>query len=115
MLIHETLSSGFSTPITTFEHGRPVFLLRSLLEYDWARDYQQRPGTYVVDMVSMVFDAYLRLEDAQGNQLAEDDDSGGDLNARIVHKSAQTGRYRIYATTFRANDTGAYTLNEIPR
>jgi DNA processing protein len=32
------------------EHGRPVFLLRSLLCHDWARLYaDQRPNTYVVE------------------------------------------------------------------
>lgn len=30
------------------EHGRPVFLLRSLMDHDWARDYADR-GAYVVD------------------------------------------------------------------
>jgi len=30
------------------EHGRPVFLLSSLLDHDWAQDYAQRPGAYVV-------------------------------------------------------------------
>jgi DNA processing protein len=29
------------------EHGRPVFLLRSLLEHRWAQQYEGRPGTYV--------------------------------------------------------------------
>jgi DNA processing protein len=32
------------------EHGRPVFLLRSLLRHEWAKTYaESRPGTYVVD------------------------------------------------------------------
>jgi DNA processing protein len=31
------------------EHGRPVFLLSSLMEHNWARDYRDRPGVYVVD------------------------------------------------------------------
>jgi DNA processing protein len=31
------------------EHGRPVFLLRSLLAHPWASAYADRPGTYVVD------------------------------------------------------------------
>ena len=32
------------------EHGRPVFLLRSLLRHEWAKTYaQHHPGTYVVD------------------------------------------------------------------
>lgn len=30
------------------EHGRPVFLLSSLLDHDWAQDYAQRPGAHVV-------------------------------------------------------------------
>ncbi|MHB1739758.1 MAG: DNA-processing protein DprA [Actinomycetes bacterium] len=30
------------------EHGRPVFLLDTLLEHEWARSYARRPGTYVV-------------------------------------------------------------------
>jgi DNA processing protein len=30
------------------QHGRPVVLADSLLEHDWARDYAQRPGVYVV-------------------------------------------------------------------
>jgi DNA processing protein len=32
------------------EHGRPVFLLRSLLRHKWAQTYaESRPGTYVVE------------------------------------------------------------------
>lgn len=30
------------------QHGRPVFLLESLLEHDWAREYANLPGTAVV-------------------------------------------------------------------
>jgi DNA processing protein len=30
------------------EHGRPVFLLSSLLDHDWAQDYARRPGAHVV-------------------------------------------------------------------
>ncbi len=31
------------------QHGRPVVIPRQLLEHDWARDYAERPGVYVVD------------------------------------------------------------------
>lgn len=31
------------------EHGRPVFLLQSLMEHEWAQGYARRPGTYVVE------------------------------------------------------------------
>jgi DNA processing protein len=30
------------------EHGRPVFLMGSLLVHDWAREFATRPGTHVV-------------------------------------------------------------------
>lgn len=43
------------------EHGRPVFLLRSLLEHEWARKYEQRPGVYVVDTGAEVVSHLERL------------------------------------------------------
>lgn len=42
-------------------HGRHVFLMRSLLEHDWARDYKQRPGVTVVDTAGDVFGGLQRL------------------------------------------------------
>ena len=48
--------------------------------------------TYVLDLESTQFDAYLRLEDAKGNILAENDDIGPDnQNARLDIRS-QAGR-----------------------
>jgi DNA processing protein len=43
------------------EHGRPVFLLRSLLEHEWARDYAERAGTHVVSSPSEVIAGLERL------------------------------------------------------
>jgi DNA processing protein len=43
------------------QHGRHVFLMRSLLEHDWARDYAQRPGVTVVDNADDVFEGLRRL------------------------------------------------------
>ena len=65
--------------------------------------------TYVMSMNSNVVDSYLRLENPQGQTIAEDDDGGGFPNARIVHRCTQTGVYRIIATTFRGQ-TGPYQL-----
>lgn len=39
------------------QHGRPVFLLDSLLQHDWAREYASLPGTQVVSGPEEVFDA----------------------------------------------------------
>lgn len=43
------------------EHGRPVFLVRSLLEQAWAREFATRPGTHVVDSPSAITDTIERL------------------------------------------------------
>lgn len=44
------------------EHGRPVFLLRSLLAYEWAQMYaEERPSTYVVDSGEEVLGHLERL------------------------------------------------------
>jgi DNA processing protein len=39
------------------QHGRPVFLMRSLLEHNWAREYADRPGCTVVDSADEVLTA----------------------------------------------------------
>jgi hypothetical protein len=70
----------------------------------------QKGKQYQIDMISSQFDAYLRLETKDGVQLAEDDDSGGMLNARIYFTPMKTGSYRIIATTFGPGVTGMYTL-----
>jgi hypothetical protein len=54
---------------------------------------------YVITLDSKAFDPYLILE-FKGKKVAEDDDSGGDLNARLVYRAAQTGVYRIVVTAF---------------
>jgi thiol-disulfide isomerase/thioredoxin len=64
---------------------------------------------YTIDMVSTQFDSYLRLEDAKGMQLDEDDDSGGNLNARIVFNCSKDGEYKVICTTFNGK-VGNYTL-----
>jgi hypothetical protein len=65
---------------------------------------------YQIDLVSKDFDAYLRLEDARGNPLAEDDDSGGDLNSRIVFTPKSDGVYHLIATSL-DGQLGDYTLS----
>jgi hypothetical protein len=65
--------------------------------------------TYIIDLISKQFDAFLRLEDAAGKKLAQDDDSGGGTNARIRFKAPSDGVYRIFATSF-GMETGLFLL-----
>ena len=52
--------------------------------------HQMKAGqTYTIDVVSP-WDNYLRLENAQGVMLAQDDDSGGNLNARLASVARKT-------------------------
>ena len=43
------------------QHGRHVFLMHSLLEHAWARDYAERPGVTVVETADDVFAGLQRL------------------------------------------------------
>ncbi|MFO0865719.1 MAG: hypothetical protein U0744_13890 [Gemmataceae bacterium] len=55
-------------------------------------------------------DVWLRIEDENGRPLADDDDSGEGLNARIVFIPQRTANYRVVVTTFARGATGPYTL-----
>jgi len=58
-------------------------------------------------------DAYLGVLDADGNVIAEDDDSAGGLNAQISLRLPESGTYLIVATRAgldSGSTTGAYTL-----
>jgi hypothetical protein len=75
--------------------------------------FKMTKGTsYQIDMVHKEkgIDPYLRLEDPQGNQVAEDDDTGGFPDARITYRALKTGDYTIICTTFAGNTTGKFTL-----
>lgn len=62
-------------------------------------------------------DSYLYLRDAQGNELAVDDDAGGNLNSLIgPYMLEESGVYTIVATRFMQADgtsSGAYELSVI--
>jgi HEAT repeat protein len=70
--------------------------------------------TYTIDLRSprdgSFFDPYLRLESPQGQPLAQDDDSGGNLNSRITYRAPEDGSYRIIVTTYAPGAHGQYTL-----
>jgi serine/threonine protein kinase/tetratricopeptide (TPR) repeat protein len=86
----------------------------------WALVYQVKlvvGKTYVIDMVSpdqKALDPYLVLMDSSGKTLAEDDDSGEGLNARITFRPGKDDTYRIQATSFGwiGNCEFALTVNE---
>lgn len=67
-----------------------------------------------VDRSSGNLDPYTGLIDAAGNVLIEDDDSGGDRNARLTYTLPQTGDYRIAVTRYQIENgetSGGYRLS----
>ena len=68
--------------------------------------------TYIIQLDSRDFDAYLRLLNPDGKEVASDDDGAKDgLNAKIVYNCTAPGRYTIIATSFGPPaDTGEFHL-----
>src|SRR5262245_54389874 len=65
-----------------------------------------------ITMVSDVFDAYLRLNDPNGDEIATDDDGAGSLNARIsAFELPSNGDYLIIATSLSGTAAGAFSVS----
>jgi hypothetical protein len=65
--------------------------------------------TYQIDCKSE-WDNWLRIEDATGKHLAEDDDSGGGTDAQLVFECKTAGEYRVIVTSFDAAATGDFIV-----
>ena len=66
--------------------------------------------TYTIDLESATMDSYLYLFDSNNKLLAQDDDSGGDLNSRVVYRAPNDGVFHIIATSLDGDETGEFTL-----
>jgi hypothetical protein len=102
--------------------GEPIVINGELTDKD-PKDTHRKEGSrvhphtvalrqgvlYVIDLVSKDFDAYLRLADAAGKPLAENDDVAGNTNARLFFIPPKTGDYSVVATANRPK-TGKYRL-----
>src|SRR5262245_24449679 len=65
--------------------------------------------TYVIDLESNDFDAYLRILDSNGKQLARNGDGEGGRKARIRFTPPKDDTYQLVATRF-ASGPGDYLL-----
>ncbi|MBM3992649.1 MAG: hypothetical protein FJ303_00605 [Planctomycetes bacterium] len=99
----EFVVQGVLTP------GDPLDRVRTSM-FHVVHTYPMKKGTrYQIDLTSQ-WDNYLRLENAQGVQLAQDDDGGGFPNARIIFDAPEDGWYRIIVTSYTPQASGPYTL-----
>lgn len=89
---------------------------RRTQSYAKVHSYKMKAGqAYKIEMISKednpkVLDPYLRLEDPDGREVAQDDDGAGFPNARIVYQAEKDGTYKVICTTYVPNQTGKYIL-----
>ena len=94
--------------------SRNDVLLTSDSSYAQAWTIQGRAGqTVTIDLESDEFDAYLFLRGPgiSGGRDFQDDDSGGNCNARLTASFPQTGEYEVVVNTAGKYATGAFTLS----
>ena len=65
---------------------------------------------YRIDLESKDFDAWLRLENPDGKNVAFDDDGGEGTNSRIVFKAPKEGTYKIFASALEPDKGGEFLL-----
>lgn len=66
--------------------------------------------TIEIQLQSDVFDTYLYLRDADGVDIADDDDGGNGTNSRLHVTLPADGAYTIIVTSYSAGAIGSYTL-----
>src|SRR5262249_19335839 len=67
---------------------------------------------YQIDLASLQFDTYLRVEDKDGKLLAYNDDVSPPkgLASRLISAPPAAGPYRLIVTSFQGGATGPYLL-----
>lgn len=84
-------------------------------DVDWYRIDLDRGGieedAYLDLRTGGMLDTYAELYDAEGNLLVENDDGGGESNARILYGPVSAGAsYYLVVSHYDDSDIGAYTL-----
>ena len=80
-----------------------------------AYTFDARAGqTFTVEMFSQEVNSYLIVLGPDGDDIAQDDDSGGSSNARLNLQAPMSGQYTILANTFNPGEQGAFNLRLSP-
>jgi Ca2+-binding EF-hand superfamily protein len=129
---HDLNDDGFITPDEALRNGRdvtPLELQEGRASYEGALGKPteeryldkkafkifavrlERGKTYQIEQVSAAFFAFLYLEDPDGEILARHNSGGNGRAARVVHRAARTGLYRVIATSQGGFRPGAFVLS----
>jgi S1-C subfamily serine protease len=79
-----------------------------------AYSFEGRSGQVVdIEMSSAEVDSYIILLSPQGRDVGQDDDSGGNRNARLRFALPEDGTYTILANSYGTRETGSYSLSVV--
>ena len=117
-VITETTDAGSGTSTTYTMSVGDTFVgsIASSGDRDGVRIYLEAGQTYTIDLrgqpsaVGTLSDPYLRLYDASGNQIAQDDDSGTGYESRITFTATASGYYYVEAGAY-GTTTGTYQMS----
>jgi hypothetical protein len=90
-------------------------------DHDWFRVQLVQGTSYTIDLrgasanAGTLSDPFLRLYNSASMLLASDDDSGGNLNSRIVFSATSSGAYYIDAGAHNDLYSGTYTVSVTAR
>lgn len=71
----------------------------------------------IVGVESPSFDPFVEILDPKGKPIAQDDDSGPDVNAYLAIPILESGAYGVKVSSFQTEELGSYTLSytlEVP-
>ena len=110
--VGESMTGELTETDPTLDDGKGAY-------YDLYRVTMRKGQGIVIDMTAPGdLDSYLAIGRMDGDTLAveaNDDDGGGDKNARLRFTAKEDGTYIIRAQALDANSTGSYTLKVAER
>jgi serine protease Do len=65
----------------------------------------------IVGAESQSFDPFIEILDPNAKRIAQDDDSGPDVNAYLAIPVLESGSYGVKVSSFQAEEVGSYTLS----
>ena len=71
--------------------------------------------SFQMDVEGRGYDAYARIVDSNGNEMASNDDGGGSLNARINFTCGSSGPYYLVSTTYLSSGSGGSYVMRLSR
>lgn len=109
---YSTAGTGhFTLRVSTLSSKLVMDVYGMLGKKDVTHKVTMKAGSrYVIETLSTAFDSVVTLKNSNGVDIARDDDSGGDRNARLTHICALAGEYQIVVSAYTATERGPYRL-----